>query len=233
MTKVKLYNGISFIGIREASNATGLSEASLRRFFDQGFISGYKTPAGQRMFNTKSIDTFRNVNSDGHSDAQETEVSRINIVYTRVSTKSQQDDLERQISFVRQFIEEKGLNSNNYTFISDIGSGINFNKKGFNRILDISMQGNIGEVIISNKDRLSRFGYDLIEKIISKGGGKITVIQDPRANSSEQELAEDLLSIVHIYSCRQMGKRSHRNSKTQRRQTNEEEQKESESNQND
>ena len=96
-----------------------------------------------------------------------------------------------------------------YKLISDIGSGINFKRQGLNAILDSCMQNNIGEVVIANKDRLSRFGFDLIKLIIEKAGGKITIINDEQNKSTEQELAEDLLSIINIYYCRQMEKRQY------------------------
>ena len=97
-----------------------------------------------------------------------------------------------------------------YTTISDIASGINFKRKGLQTILDSCIQGVIGEVVIAHRDRLSRFGFDLVKIIIEKAGGTITILDDEENKSSEQELAEDLLSIIHIYSCRQMGKRNYK-----------------------
>jgi len=129
-----------------------------------------------------------------------------NYIYTRVSSKKQADDLSRQIEYVRNKRPEYA----SYIPISDIASGINFNRKGLSTILDAALQGIIGEVIVAHRDRLCRFGFDLIKLIIEKQGGKITVLDDERNKSSEQELSEDLLSIVHIYSCRQMGKRSYK-----------------------
>ena len=76
--------------------------------------------------------------------------------------------------------------------------------------MDASLQGTVGEIIVAHRDRLCRFGFDLIKLIIEKQGGKITVLDDEQNKSSEQELSEDLLSIVNIYSCRQMSKRSYK-----------------------
>jgi hypothetical protein len=73
------------------------------------------------------------------------------------------------------------------------------------------MQGTIGELVVAHRDRLCRFGFELIEYIVEKSGGKITVLEHDSNKSSEQELAEDLLSIVHVFSCRQMGKRTYTN----------------------
>ncbi len=219
MTGTKVFHEPQFVGVKEASNATGLSQATLRRFFDQGHCRGFRTPAGQRMFSREDLNRFRNI--DTKDDSQEPEV-KINYIYTRVSTKGQQDDLERQVEFIKQELVKAGKVPNNYHIIRDIGSGINFKKKGFNILMDNALQRSIGEVVVSNRDRLSRFGYDLIESIITKSGGKLTILDNPQDKSSEQALAEDLLSIVHIYSCRNMGKRSHRIKKDSRSETAEE-----------
>ena len=81
---------------------------------------------------------------------------------------------------------------------------------GLATILDACVQNSIGEVVVAHRDRLCRFGFDLVKQIIEKSGGSITVIDDEKNKSSEQELAEDLLSIINIYSCRQMGKRKYK-----------------------
>jgi predicted site-specific integrase-resolvase len=136
--------------------------------------------------------------------------TKINYIYTRVSSRKQSDDLERQIEFIKS---QKPEYNTSYKLISDIGSGINFKRQGLITILESCLQNNIGEVVIAHKDRLSRFGFDLIKLIIEKAGGKITIINDEQNKSTEQELAEDLLSIIHIYSCRQMGKRKYTKTK--------------------
>jgi predicted site-specific integrase-resolvase len=91
-----------------------------------------------------------------------------------------------------------------------VASGINFKRKGLQTLLDACLSKTIGEIIVAHKDRLCRFGFDLIKLIVTKSGGTITVINDSENKSSEQELSEDLLSIIHIYSCKQMGKRSYK-----------------------
>jgi predicted site-specific integrase-resolvase len=120
------------------------------------------------------------------------------------------DDLSRQLTY----IQSKDLKYITYTSLSDIGSGINFKRKGLQTILDSCLQRVIGEVIIAHRDRLSRFGFELIKCFITKAGGTIKVLDDDGHKSTEQELAEDLLSIVHIYSCKQMGKRSYKSTIT-------------------
>lgn len=193
-----------FISIGNAESFTGIGQAKLREFYKDGILKGFTTPSGQRRFNIECLREFCNITTQAEKET----VGKINFLYARVSSKKQSDDLSRQVEFLQKWAGDK---VSEYIVIEDIGSGINFKRTGFNAILDRCLQGVIGEVVVAHKDRLSRFAFDLIESIVSKAGGKITVIQDSGNITSEQELAEDLLSIVHIYSCRQMGKRSYAN----------------------
>jgi predicted site-specific integrase-resolvase len=136
-------------------------------------------------------------------DDQIKEYPKKNFLYARVSSKKQMDDLSRQLEYIKSRNSDKYAT---YESVSDITSGINFNRKGLTTILDACLYGNLGEVVIAHRDRLCRFGFDFIKLIIEKRGGKIVVLDDDKNKSSEQELAEDLLSIIHIYSCRQMGR---------------------------
>lgn len=192
-----------FLSIADTTQFTGLGPNKLRALFDEGVLEGYTTSSGQRRFNIESLQEFCNLSK---RDERE-ESQKINYIYARVSSKKQLDDLERQIEFLRDWTANKGTE---YHVIKDIGSGINFKRAGLNTILDRALRGLIGEVVVAHRDRLCRFGFELVQSVVEKSGGKITVINDSRNTSSEQELAEDLLAIVHIYSCRQMGKRSYR-----------------------
>ena len=197
-----------FVRINEAALISGLDQQTLRKLADNKKIQCYKTPSGQRRFNRSCLEAMCN------TDSPVSEISKfvpINYIYARVSSKKQLDDLTRQIEYIKSGKPEYAT----YTLISDIGSGINFNRKGIASILDACMQRIIGELVIAHRDRLCRFGFDLIRHIVEKGGGKVTVLDDEQHKSTEQELAEDLLSIVHIYSCRQMGKRSYKRKQTE------------------
>lgn len=190
----------NYVAIRNAEDFTGVNAQVLRKLFDQGIIEGYKIPSGQRMFSIRSLEKFCNISRE---DVKTTK--KACYLYTRVSSKKQLDDLDRQVEYLRNISPGYA----DYIIIKDIGSGINFKRKGLQEILDMCIQGCIQEVVVAHRDRLSRFGFDLIRIIIEKAGGIVTVINDTGNDSSEQELAEDLLSIVHIYSCRQMGKRKY------------------------
>jgi len=194
---------IEYISILEASKITGLSIQTIRKLGDKKEIKCFKTPSGHRRFNKQDLEKFCDSNTINEEKSENTQV---NYIYTRVSSKKQLDDLSKQIKYIQQ----RNPEYSSYISISDIASGINFKRKGLQTILDSCIQGIIGEVIVAHRDRLSRFGFDLIKLIIEKAGGTITVIDDTQHKSTEQELAEDLLSIIHIYSCRQMGKRSYK-----------------------
>lgn len=192
----------SFVTIRVAEKITGIGQKTLRKYADQNEIECYRTPSGQRMFSITGLQVLTTNNSN---DTTIPEVLKENFLYARVSSRKQMDDLGRQIEYLKHYEPEYI----NFTTLEDIGSGINFKRKGLQTLLDKCLHGTIGTVVVAHRDRLSRFGFDLIKTIIEKAGGNIVVIDDTKSKSSEQELAEDLMSIVHIYSCRQMGKRSY------------------------
>lgn len=131
------------------------------------------------------------------------------IGYCRVSSTKQKEALERQIDNVKQYMYAKGYQ---FLIISDIGSGINYNNKGLNRLMDMVMKEEVSKIVILYKDRLVRFGFELIENICNSKGVVIEVI-DNSEKSDEEEIVEDLIQIITVFSCRLQGKR---NSKTKK-----------------
>ena len=192
---------INYVPIRDAVKITGLSPGTLRKMADSNKIQYYKTIHNQRMFDRTSLQKLINPLSC-HVEEQKNN-SKINYIYARVSSKKQLDDLHRQV----QFLQTRKPKYIDYTIITDVGSGINFKRKGLKTILDSCLQGIIGEVVVAHRDRLCRFGYELLQFLIERSGGYLTVIDDSIDKTSEQLLSEDLLSIIHIYSCRKMGSR--------------------------
>src|SRR3989338_11391120 len=187
-----------FIPIRKACKMVGLRYKSTKSFLKDVKIKSFTTPAGQTLYSRQSLLAYIN----DHTSFSEELPKKVkhNIIYCRVSSKKQEDDLKRQIDMARS-------NYPGYEIISDIGSGINWERIGLQTILELSVQKAIKELVVFHRDRLSRFGFDLVEKIIKLSGGKITVVDSSPEKSTEQELTEDLMSLIHIYSCRQMGKR--------------------------
>lgn len=171
---------------RKATKILGIHQNTLRRWANQEKIKYFKTQAGQRLYD---VDSLLN-NKKKH-----------NICYCRVSSSKQKDDLERQVEYVKNRYP-------NHEVITDIGSGINFKRKGLTAILELANQGDIGEVVVAHKDRLCRFGFEIIEWIINKNGGKLVVLEDVSL-SPQEELTQDLLSIIHVFSCRMHGLRKY------------------------
>lgn len=206
-------NDKAFITIGEASKISGINIQTVRKMVDRGEIPCYKTVSGHRKINRDGlleyIESGYNIGGDTKGRTPVQEPVRTDYIYARVSSRKQEDDLERQIQFIKERCGGTGNNKSQHVVISDIGSGINFKKKGLKTLLDASLQGTIGEVVIAHRDRLCRFGFELIEYIILKGGGSIRVVGDSEPKTLQQELSEDLLSIIHIFNCRQMGSRKY------------------------
>lgn len=123
-----------------------------------------------------------------------------------MSSNKQKDDLERQIENVKTYMCAKGYQ---FEIITDIGSGINYNKKGLNELIDKITNSEIERIVILYKDRLLRFGFELIENLCDKYGVAIEII-DNTEMTEEQELVEDLIQIVMVFSCRLQGKRANK-----------------------
>lgn len=192
-----------FINIREAVTISGIGIQTIRKLCDSNKIACYKTPSGQRKINRSSLEQMCHTS---HTDEKESITIKQNFIYSRVSSKKQMDDLSRQT----KYIKNSDTKYASYISITDIASGINFKRKGLSTILDSALQGTIGEVVITHKDRLSRSAFDLIQCIINKSGGTITILDDDENKTSSQELTEELLSIIHVYTCKEMGKRRYR-----------------------
>ena len=168
-----------------------VSDWTLRHWADTGKIKSLRTPGGQRRYDISSFDKSKRT--------PRTEDNRKIICYARVSSRGQKDDLQRQIRFLEQHCPD-GI------IITDIASGINWKRKGLASILELAVQGDIREVVVAARDRLCRFAFDLLERMLALHDVSITVL-DSEGCSPEQELSDDLLSIVQIFCCRRNGKR--------------------------
>jgi putative resolvase len=177
------------VPLREAVQRLGLSPNTLRKYADQGIIPFMRTKSGQRRFDV---------------DAYIGRQSRAAVIcYARVSSNKQRDDLQRQIEYLKKHKPGGEV-------ISDVGSGINYKRRGLRAILERVLRGDKLEVVVADRDRIARFGVELIEWMLQQNGGQLVVL-DGDAHSPERELSEDLLAICHVFSCRMHGKRSHRN----------------------
>ena len=134
------------------------------------------------------------------SDSSTNKVGGRSVVcYCRVSSGKQRDDLARQVTYMRQQFPDADI-------VKDIGSGLNFRRKGLQTILRRLLQGDKFTLIVAHRDRLCRFGFQLFEFLFNENGGEIMVL-DKSDGTPEQELTQDLLSILHVFSCRMHGLR--------------------------
>jgi predicted site-specific integrase-resolvase len=136
--------------------------------------------------------------------------NRINVGYVRVSANHQKDDLKRQYELMELFLAKQGKE---FKIIQDIGSGINYNKKGLKELLKLIATNQCDTIFVLHKDRLLRFGYELIEEFAGLHNTKIIIINKNEEKTDEEEFVEDILNIIHVFSCRINGKRSHINKK--------------------
>ncbi|WP_369901679.1 IS607 family transposase [Bacillus manliponensis] len=129
---------------------------------------------------------------------------KIVVGYCRVSSKKQQADLERQVQNMKTYLLAQGKP---FKIVTDIGSGINYNKKGLNEVIDLVMDKKVSKIVVLYKDRLVRFGYELIKNICDKNNVSIEII-DHNEKSEQEEVVEDLVQIITVFSCKLQGKHS-------------------------
>lgn len=184
----------------EACKILGVKEGILRKWDSQGKIKTIRTPGGIRLFDITSVDPTTNL------FAIREKKEPIAIFYSRVSSSKQKDDLERQKQFLKDNYADKYPR---FQEITDVGSGLNFKRSGLLRVLGLVKEGNVSAVVVASKDRLARFGFELIEWLCREYGTE-TVVLDNQDSTPEEELGNDLMSIVQVYCCRWNGKRRYK-----------------------
>ena len=186
-----------YLSINKVAKQLNKSAQTLRNWEKTGeLIPAYKTKSGYRYYTEEQINKLLGVE----------EKERVTIGYCRVSSRKQQDDLERQIENMRNYLCAKGYK---FEIITDIGSGINYNKVGLNILLDKVIKGGVDKVVVLHKDRLLRFGFELVENLCKRYGTSIEVV-DNTPKTEEQELVEDLVQIITVFSCKLQGKRANK-----------------------
>ena len=186
------------LSIGKFAKSLGVSIQTLRNWDKEGKLKPtYVTENGYRYYSEELLNKFRNIKNVN-------KIKKKNILYARVSTKSQKDDLDRQIDNLKQYAYSKGYS---FEIITDIGSGINYKKEGLLKMINLVECGEVDRIIVLYKDRLIRFGYDLIEYICKLNDTKIEIV-DNSTISKEQELTEDLIQIITVFANKLYGARS-------------------------
>lgn len=186
------------LSIGKFAKSLGVSIQTLRNWDKEGKLKPtYVTENGYRYYSEDLLNKFRNIKNVN-------KIKKKNILYARVSTKNQKDDLDRQVDNLKQYAYSKGYS---FEIITDIGSGINYKKEGLLKMINLVECGEVDRIIVLYKDRLIRFGYDLIEYICKLNDTKIEIV-DNSTISKEQELTEDLIQIITVLSNKLYGARS-------------------------
>lgn len=173
-----------YVKAKEAAEFYKTSVSNVRRMAREGMIPAKRTEGGHFIYLLKTA-------------AEENTLKKI--VYSRVSSKKQTEDLERQTQYLHEKYPE-------YEIISDVGSGINFSRKGFRSILNYLFQGQIQEVVVAHKDRFSRFGFEFFQWIFEYFGAKL--ISDSDEDDREDFLG-DVMEIFTVFTARYYGKRKY------------------------
>lgn len=183
---------------KEMAERLGVTVRTLQTWDRNGKLPAHRTPTNQRYYTEEQY-----LNYIGQSIP----TNRQHTAYARVSTRTQKDDLNNQVEFIKQYVNAKGIILDD--IVTDIGSGLNYNRKNWNNLLDDVMANKVDTIYITHKDRFIRFGYDWFEKLCLKHNTKIVVLNNAKT-SPTQELVDDIVSIIHVFSCRLYGLRKYK-----------------------
>jgi predicted site-specific integrase-resolvase len=190
--------------IRQFAERVGLSVKTLQRWDREGKLKPLRTPSNRRQYTDDHIRQAL-----GLRGVQIAPTLRKIVVYLRVSSQAQRPDLENQRTALEQFCTARGLTVDEW--IAEIGGGLNFKRPKFLKLVDAIIAGEVSTLIIAHKDRLTRFGYDLLTHICAAHQCEILVLNQETL-SPEQEMVQDLMTIIHCFSSRLYGLRNYRKS---------------------
>lgn len=186
---------MELMSIGKFAKKIGVNVATLRRMEAKGeLLPAHISSGGTRYYSTEQLKQFIGSNNK----------QKLVVGYCRVSTPSQKDDLKNQVNNVKSYMIAKGYQ---YEIIEDIGSGINYNKKGLKQLIDKINNQEVNKVVVLYKDRLVRFGFELIEYLCQINGVELEII-DHTEKSKEEELTDDLIQIITVFANRLYGQRS-------------------------
>jgi putative resolvase len=201
----------NYVTPSEASKILGVHQRTLYKWEEKGLIDTIRSPGiGKRFYNVeKYLKSFGNpktldlIDSDDYTGI-DSNTSRLKIVYVRVSSAGQKDDLVRQITSMSSKYPD-------HVIIKDIGSGLNLNKRGLRKIIDLAITGRVEELVVAHRDRLVRFGFELIKDLVEKySNGKLIVESETESLEPEEELVKDVLAVMNVFVARMNGLRKYK-----------------------
>lgn len=187
----------NLITVKEAAELLGVSTKTIRRWSADGKIKAVRTVGGHRRFDITTLLGNKN-------DAV------LTLAYARVSSHEQKEDLHRQIMVLESYCAQHGWN---FEVISDLGSGLNYHKRGLVRLIKLICSYQVERLVLSHKDRLLRFGSELIFSLCEIFGTEVVIINRTEDSTFEEDLVNDVLEIITVFSARLYGSRSHKNKK--------------------
>ncbi len=176
-----------YVSSTQAQKVYKVAEQTLRDWANTGKVEFIRTANGHRRYKIEVVKEVRK-----------------KIIYARVSSKKQENDLANQVKYLQKKYPD-------YEVVKDIGSGINYKRKGFRRILEQLFKGDIEEVVVTTADRFSRFGSDLFDWIFEQFRAKLTILNSRKFKSNSEELSEDLMAIITVFTSRYYGRRKNSN----------------------
>ena len=194
-------NNEKYLGGLEASKALGVHQRTLYNWDKKGLL----TPGNKRLYNVKKFIENKKCKKQVCTNLDDLDKNKkLNLCYVRVSSNNQKDDLKRQKELMIQKYP-------NHLIIEEIGSGLNLNKKGIKKIIKLAIAGKINELVVAYRDRLTRFGFKLIEKLINDySKKKIIVLNEKDKIEPEEELVNDIMSIMNVYVAKMNSLRKYR-----------------------
>lgn len=184
---------------KEFAELLNVTVKTLQRWDREKTLVANRTPTNRRYYTYDQYLQFKGIGRDADS--------RKIVIYTRVSTRNQADDLENQVDFLQNYVNAKGLIVDEV--IRDYGSGLNYNRKKWNQLLGEVMENKVKMIFVSHKDRFVRFGFDWFERFCNKFNVEIVVVKNDKL-SPHEELVQDIVSILHVFSCRLYGLRKYK-----------------------
>ena len=178
----------------------GVHPDTLRRWEREGKIEPVeRTPGGRRRYDLSKL---------RHLAPHKAPSSRTTIAYARVSTSGQKDDLVRQVALLESYCAAQGWT---YEVITDVGPGLNYHKRGLRQLISRICSGEVGRLVLSHKDRLLRFGSELVFSLCEHFSCEVVIVNASESSTFEEDLANDVIEIVTVFSARLYGSRSHKN----------------------
>lgn len=189
------------VSISKAAQELGVHQETLRRWEASGKITVERTPRGHRRYDLIKLRGLV---------PKDTSANHLTICYARVSSHDQKKDLVRQTAVLESFCVARGWT---YEVLQDLGSGLNYHKRNLKKLLKLLCSGAVKRLVVTHKDRLMRFGAELIFSLCESFGTEVVIINSAQDSNFEDDLVQDVLEIITVFSARLYGSRSRKNKK--------------------